>query len=97
MRFFPMVCAAVLAVPVLSAAQAADPVADWPLTPGLRVRVLSPALGGRPETGNVVSATADTLVSWSRALREEHRIKSLTRAQKEALLVLIARPKRRRP
>jgi putative endonuclease len=27
------------------------------------------------------------VLSWSRALREEHRIKSLTRAEKEALLV----------
>jgi hypothetical protein len=62
MRFIPMMFAAVLVVPVLSAAQAADPVPDWPLTPGLRVRVLSPALGWRPKTGNVVSATSDTLV-----------------------------------
>jgi predicted GIY-YIG superfamily endonuclease len=36
------------------------------------------------------------LLSWSRALREEHRIKSLTRAQKEALLALAARRRRRR-
>jgi hypothetical protein len=62
MRFISMVCAAALVVPTLSAAQAADPVPDWPLTPGLRVRVLSPALGWRPKTGNVVSANSDTLV-----------------------------------
>jgi hypothetical protein len=62
MRFISMVCAAALVAPALSAAQAADPVPDWPLTPGLRVRVLSPALGWRPKTGNVVSATSDTLV-----------------------------------
>jgi len=62
MRFISMVCAAALVVPALSAAQAADPVPDWPLTPGLRVRVLSPALGWRPKTGNVVSANSDTLV-----------------------------------
>jgi putative endonuclease len=37
------------------------------------------------------------LLSWSRALKEEHRIKSLTRAQKEALLVVVARRKRHRP
>jgi putative endonuclease len=35
------------------------------------------------------------LMTWSRALREELRIKSLTRAQKEALLAL-ASPRRRR-
>ncbi|PYQ48426.1 MAG: endonuclease [Acidobacteria bacterium] len=36
------------------------------------------------------------LLTWSRALREEHRIKSLTRVQKEGLLALAAR-RRRRP
>jgi len=34
--------------------------------------------------------------TWSRALREEHRIKSLTRVQKEQLLASAARRKRRR-
>ena len=62
MRFIPMMFAAVLVVPVMSTAQTPDAVPDWPLTPGLRVRVLSPALGWRPKTGNVVSATSDTLV-----------------------------------
>ena len=62
MRFISMVCIAALAVPSLSAAQAADTAPVWPLTPGLRVRVLSPALGGDAKTGNVVSATSDTLV-----------------------------------
>lgn len=37
------------------------------------------------------------LLTWSRALQEEHRIKALTRAQKEALLsVAPARRSRRR-
>ena len=36
------------------------------------------------------------LMTWSRALREELRIKSLTRAQKEALLVLVPSRRRRR-
>ena len=37
------------------------------------------------------------LLTWSRALREEHRIKTLTRAQKEGLLALaLARRERRR-
>jgi putative endonuclease len=38
------------------------------------------------------------LLTWSRALKEEHRIKSLTRAQKEELLALATtRRQRRRP
>ena len=37
------------------------------------------------------------LLTWSRALREEHRIKSLTRAAKERLLTLAPRPRRRTP
>ena len=49
MRLISMVCIAALAVPALSAAQAADSIAVWPLTPGLRVRVLSPTLGWRPK------------------------------------------------
>jgi predicted GIY-YIG superfamily endonuclease len=36
------------------------------------------------------------LMSWSRALKEELRVKSLTRAQKEALLVRVPRRRRRR-
>jgi len=36
------------------------------------------------------------LMTWSRALREELRIKSLTREQKEALLVLVPSRRRRR-
>ena len=62
MRFISMVCAAALLVPALVAAQRSPSVPDWPLTPGLRVRILSPVLGDRPQTGNVVSATSDTLV-----------------------------------
>ena len=62
MRLISMMCTAALAVLALAAAQAPDPAPVWPLTPGLRVRVLSPELGWRPKTGNVVSTTADTLV-----------------------------------
>jgi putative endonuclease len=36
------------------------------------------------------------LMSWSRALKEELRVKSLTRAQKEALLARVPSRKRRR-
>jgi hypothetical protein len=59
MRFISVVAA--LLVPALSVAQNA-PLPDWPLTPGLRVRVLSAVLGDQPATGSVVSATSDTLV-----------------------------------
>jgi predicted GIY-YIG superfamily endonuclease len=36
------------------------------------------------------------VMSWSRALKEEHRIKSLTRAQKEELLSVIVVKKKRK-
>ncbi|HEV7498776.1 MAG TPA: GIY-YIG nuclease family protein [Vicinamibacteria bacterium] len=36
------------------------------------------------------------VLAWSRALREEHRIKSLTRAQKEEILAAAALAARRR-
>ena len=36
------------------------------------------------------------VMSWSRALKEEHRIKSLTRAQKEELLSLVSAVRRKR-
>jgi hypothetical protein len=62
MRFTLMMFTASLMAPALSTAQVAAPTPDWPLTPGLRVRILSPVLGDRPQTGNVVSATSDTLV-----------------------------------
>lgn len=62
MRFTLMVLTASLMAPALSTAQMAAPTPDWPLTPGLRVRILSPVLGDRAQTGSVVSATSDTLV-----------------------------------
>jgi putative endonuclease len=36
------------------------------------------------------------LMTWSRALKEEIRVKALTRAQKEELLAAPVRPRRRR-
>jgi len=36
------------------------------------------------------------LMTWSRALKEEIRVKSLTRAQKEELLAAPVRPRRKR-
>ena len=61
MRFTLTLCAAALVAPSLAAAQPA-PVSDWPIAPGSRVRILSPVLGKRYVTGNVVAATSDTLV-----------------------------------
>ena len=37
-------------------------ITEWPIAAGSRVRIASPVLGKTPLTGNVVSATADTLV-----------------------------------
>ena len=37
------------------------------------------------------------VLTWSRALQEELRIKGLTRAQKEALVAAPPRPRRKRP
>ena len=37
------------------------------------------------------------LMTWSRALQEELRIKRLTRAEKEALVAALPRPRRTRP
>ena len=34
------------------------------------------------------------VLTWSRALQEEHRVKALTRAQKEALLAAAAKSRR---
>ncbi|MDQ6873008.1 MAG: hypothetical protein M3037_13540 [Gemmatimonadota bacterium] len=62
MRFIQMVLATALAIPALSVAQEAASVPDWPLAPGLRVRIFSTDLGWRPKTGSVVSATSDTLM-----------------------------------
>lgn len=61
MRFILIVSATAMVVPSLSVGQT-GPVPDWPLTPGLRVRVLSAVLGDEQQTGRVVSATPDTLV-----------------------------------
>ena len=59
MRFILALFAATLLTPATAAAQ---PVPDWPVAPGSRVRILSPVLGSRSATGSVVSATPDTLV-----------------------------------
>ncbi len=61
MHFIRMLCVAAVAAPTLSAAQAVQ-APDWPIAPGSRVRISSPILGDRKQTGSVVSATSDTLV-----------------------------------
>ena len=58
MRITLTLLAAAFAAPVA----AAQPVSDWPVAAGSRVRVLSPVLGKRHVTGSAVTATSDTLV-----------------------------------
>ena len=61
MRFIRILCSAALVAPTFAAAQA-GPIPEWPITPGSRVRILSPILGDQKQTGWVVSTTSDTLV-----------------------------------
>ena len=61
MRFIRIFCSAALIAPSLSAAQA-PLIPAWPVSAGSRVRIYSPVLGDRYQTGSVVSATSDTLV-----------------------------------
>ena len=64
MRFILTLFAAML----VASTAAAQPVSDWPIAAGSRVRILSPVLGKRYVTGSVIAATSDTLVF--RAARE---------------------------
>lgn len=61
MRFIRTLYMAALMVPTLALAQKA-PSGSWPIAAGSRVRILSPVLGDQAQTGNVVSATSDTLI-----------------------------------
>ena len=61
MRFIRILCSAALVAPSLSAAQA-PLIPAWPITAGERVRISSPTLGDKYQTGSVVSVTSDTLV-----------------------------------
>jgi hypothetical protein len=61
MRFIRILCSAALVAPSLAVAQA-PLIPAWPVTAGSRVRIYSPVLGDRYQTGSVVSATSDTLV-----------------------------------
>ena len=54
-------CVAALVSPTRAAAQT-DSVPAWPVAAGSRVRILSPVLGRRYVTGDVVAATWDTLL-----------------------------------
>jgi hypothetical protein len=60
MRFISMLQAFSLMAPVLSGAQAVT-TSDWPPASGSRVRILSPALGDKKQSGTVISTTPDTL------------------------------------
>jgi hypothetical protein len=61
MGLIRILCSAALVAPTLSAAQS-PPIPDWPVEAGSRVRISSPVLGRRIQTGSVLSATSDTLV-----------------------------------
>lgn len=61
MRFLLTLFAIATMVPSPSAGQA-QAAGEWPIAPDSRVRILSPVLGKGFVTGNVVSATRDTLV-----------------------------------
>ena len=61
MRFMLTLFAIAMTVPTPSAGQA-QAAGEWPIAPDSRVRILSPVLGKRFVTGNVVSTTPDTLV-----------------------------------
>jgi hypothetical protein len=61
MRLHAMMLGVVLFAPAVVRPQA-PPSAEWPVAAGSRVKILSPVLGDRAQTGNVVSAGADTLV-----------------------------------
>jgi len=61
MRLIRILCSAALVAPTLSAAQA-PLIPSWPVTAGSRVRISSPTLGDKMQTGAVLSATSDTLI-----------------------------------
>jgi hypothetical protein len=61
MRSIVTLCMVAMMLPSPSDGQT-DSVADWPVAPGSRVRILSPVLGKRPAMGSVVSATPDALM-----------------------------------
>ena len=60
MRIIPMLCTIALAAPLALTAQEAR--SSWPLAPGSRVRILSPALGDNKEQGTVVSMTSESIL-----------------------------------
>jgi hypothetical protein len=60
MRFVSILQAAALFLPAIASAQTEASV-SWPVTPGARVRILSPLLGERKEIGTVVTTGPDTL------------------------------------
>lgn len=66
MRFVSMLQAVSLVVPVLSGAQTAA-TSDWPPASGARVRIQSPLLGDKKQTGTVISATPDTLFFYGQS------------------------------
>jgi len=66
MRKILILAAGILLAPCVVNAQTSSTTA-WPIAAGSRVRVVSSALGGSPQKGSVVAASADTLVFRSAA------------------------------
>jgi hypothetical protein len=69
MKIFQMAFAFAAAVPTLAGAQT-DTTMHWPIPPGARIRVLSPALGSAEEIGTALAVDADTLVFRRQASAE---------------------------
>lgn len=61
MRLSRIICLVAFAAPALSNAQT-EAIREWPIAAGARVRIVSPVLGSKRQTGSVVAATQDTLV-----------------------------------
>jgi hypothetical protein len=61
MRLNAMILGVVLLAPAAARSQA-TPSSQWPVAAGSRVRIQSPLLGERAQTGDVVAAAGDTLV-----------------------------------
>ncbi len=70
MRITPMLCVIAIAAPLAANAQQATS-ATWPLASGSRVRILSPALGDKSETGTLVSSTSESIVFQRKTLKPQ--------------------------
>ena len=60
MRYYRILSTAALVLPGIVGAQA--PGSEWPIAAGSRVRIVSPILGDRRQTGIIAASTSDTLI-----------------------------------